>query len=44
MLSTGLYGQQIENFFVATGIGGNGKSLLNSQMMETVENYGFVSA
>ena len=41
VLSTGLYGQQIENFFVATGTGGNGKSLLNSQMMETVGDYGY---
>jgi P4 family phage/plasmid primase-like protien len=41
VLATGLYGQQIEKFFVATGTGGNGKSLLNSQMMETVGDYGY---
>jgi P4 family phage/plasmid primase-like protien len=41
ILATGLFGQQIEKFFVATGTGGNGKSLLNSQMLETVGQYGY---
>jgi putative DNA primase/helicase len=41
VLATGLFGEQIEKFFVATGTGGNGKSLLNSQMMETVGDYGY---
>jgi P4 family phage/plasmid primase-like protien len=41
ILATGLFGQQIEKLFVATGNGGNGKSLLNSQMLETVGNYGY---
>jgi phage/plasmid-associated DNA primase len=40
-LSTGLYGEQIENLFIASGKGGNGKSLLNSLMLKTVGNYGY---
>ena len=40
-LSTGLCGQQIENLFIATGAGGNGKSLLNSLMMKAVGAYGY---
>lgn len=40
-LSTGLYGQQIEKLFIATGGGGNGKGLLNSLMMATVGEYGY---
>jgi P4 family phage/plasmid primase-like protien len=40
-LSTGLYGQQIENLFVCSGGGGNGKSLLNSLMLAAVGNYGY---
>jgi P4 family phage/plasmid primase-like protien len=40
-LSTGLCGQQIENLFIATGAGGNGKSLLNSLMMKAVGSYGY---
>ena len=41
VLATGLYGQQIENFFIATGTGGNGKSLINALMMDTVGAYGY---
>lgn len=41
ILATGLYGQQIENFFIATGTGGNGKSLINALMMECVGSYGY---
>jgi phage/plasmid-associated DNA primase len=41
ILATGLCGRQIEKLFVATGSGGNGKSLINSQMLETVGNYGY---
>jgi|688.fasta_scaffold63464_5 phage/plasmid-associated DNA primase len=40
-LSTGLYGEQIENLFIASGKGGNGKSLINSLMLKTVGNYGY---
>ena len=40
-LATGLYGQQIENIFIANGSGGNGKSLLNAQMIHTVGDYGY---
>jgi phage/plasmid-associated DNA primase len=41
VLATGLYGEQIENLFVATGGGGNGKSLINSLMLKAVGNYGY---
>jgi P4 family phage/plasmid primase-like protien len=41
VLSTGIYGEQIENLFVATGGGGNGKSLINSLMLKVVGNYGY---
>jgi phage/plasmid-associated DNA primase len=40
-LATGLYGEQIENLFIATGEGGNGKSLLNSLMLKAVGCYGY---
>lgn len=40
-LSTGLYGSQIENLFIGTGGGGNGKSLLNSLMMKAIGQYGY---
>ena len=40
-LSTGLYGAQVENLFIATGAGGNGKSLLNSLMMKAIGPYGY---
>ena len=41
VLSTGLFGRVIQNMFVAKGPGGNGKSMLNSLMMECVGNYGY---
>lgn len=41
-LSTGLSGIQMENFFIATGVGGNGKSLINGLMMNAVGEYGYV--
>lgn len=40
-LSTGLFGQQVEHLFIATGIGGNGKSLINSLAMSCFGNYGY---
>jgi len=41
LLSTGLSAIQIEKLFIATGGGGNGKSLINSLMMMTVGQYGY---
>lgn len=41
ILSTGLCGLQIENCFIATGTGGNGKSLINSLMMKTCGQYAY---
>jgi phage/plasmid-associated DNA primase len=41
VLSTGMYGEQVENLFVATGKGGNGKSLINSLMCEALGNYAY---
>jgi len=41
ILSTGLCGLQIENCFIATGTGGNGKSLINSLMMKTAGEYAY---
>lgn len=41
MLSTGLYGAVIQHFFVAKGVGGNGKSMLNGMMMRTIGEYGY---
>lgn len=40
-LATGLYGELVEHLFIATGSGGNGKSLINALMMETVGGYGY---
>lgn len=40
--STGLCGLQIENLIINTGIGGNGKSVLNSLMLKTLGEYAFV--
>jgi len=40
-LSTGLSGIQMEDFMLATGVGGNGKSLINGLMMSTVGQYGY---
>ena len=41
ILATGLCGLQIEKNFIATGKGGNGKSLINSLMLKTTGNYGY---
>ena len=41
ILSTGLCGLQMENLFLATGAGGNGKSLINSLMLSTCGAYGY---
>lgn len=41
ILSTGLCGYQQEKFFVATGKGGNGKSLLNALMLSTAGKYAY---
>jgi phage/plasmid-associated DNA primase len=41
ILATGLSGKQMENLFIATGEGGNGKSLINSLMLETTGKYGY---
>lgn len=40
-LATGLSGIQMEEFMIATGIGGNGKSLINGLMMSLVGDYGY---
>ena len=40
-LATGLSGRQQENLFIATGIGGNGKSLLNGLMLTAMGRYGY---
>ena len=41
VLATGLCGFQIENLFVASGEGRNGKGVINSLMMKTVGKYGY---
>lgn len=41
ILATGLCGLQIENLFIATGTGGNGKSLINSLMLKSIGDYGY---
>jgi phage/plasmid-associated DNA primase len=41
VLSTGLYGYQIENLFIATGEGRNGKGVLNGLALKTVGDYGY---
>lgn len=40
-LATGLSGRQQENLFIATGVGGNGKSLLNGLMLTAMGRYGY---
>jgi len=42
ILATGLCGIQIENFIIATGGGGNGKSLLNLYAIECIGNYSYI--
>jgi len=41
MLSTGLSGIQIQHFFIATGSGGNGKSIISSLMLNGTGDYGY---
>jgi phage/plasmid-associated DNA primase len=41
ILSTGLSGIQLQNFFIATGVGGNGKSVLDTLMLKMTGNYGY---
>jgi phage/plasmid-associated DNA primase len=40
-LATGLTAHQVENLFIATGQGGNGKGVLNTQMLRTTGHYGY---
>jgi len=40
-LATGLSGIHMEEFMIATGVGGNGKSMINGLMMDTVGEYGY---
>jgi phage/plasmid-associated DNA primase len=40
-LATGLYGEQVEVAVIATGVGGNGKSLINSLFMAATGEYGY---
>ena len=41
ILASCLCGIQVQKIFIATGKGGNGKSLLNGLMMHTLGNYGY---
>ena len=41
VLATGLSGIRMENIFISTGSGGNGKSLVNGMMMETLGEYSY---
>ena len=40
-LATGMSGHQVQNIFISTGKGGNGKSVLSSLMMDMVGKYGY---
>jgi phage/plasmid-associated DNA primase len=40
-LATGLSGRQQEHLFIATGVGGNGKSLINGLMLTAMGRYGY---
>ena len=42
ILATGLCGVQMENCFVANGSGRNGKGVINSLMMKTTGEYGYI--
>jgi P4 family phage/plasmid primase-like protien len=42
ILSTGLWGKQVEKIFNATGKGGNGKGVINELMMEAIGDYGYI--
>jgi len=39
--SSGLTGIQVQNLIVSSGVGGNGKSILNELMMKAVGHYGY---
>ncbi len=41
-LATGLSGIHMQEFMIATGVGGNGKSLINGLMMNCIGDYGYV--
>lgn len=41
IFATGLCGIPIQNFFVDTGVGGNGKSFINELMLATAGGYGY---
>ena len=41
VLATGLSGVRMENIFISTGSGGNGKSLVNGMMMNSLGEYGY---
>lgn len=42
ILSTGLWGKQVEKIFNATGKGGNGKGVINELMMDAIGDYGYI--
>lgn len=41
VLATGLSGIRLENIFISTGSGGNGKSLINGMMMNALGQYSY---
>lgn len=41
LLSTGLVGIQLQNIFILTGKGGNGKSIIDDLMLSATGNYGY---
>jgi phage/plasmid-associated DNA primase len=41
ILATGMCGIQIENIFIATGTGGNGKGVINQLMLQMSGEYGY---
>lgn len=41
-LASGLVGNQNQEFYIATGGGGNGKSVLNSLMLDMTSDYGYM--
>ena len=40
VLSSGLQGKNLEKFIIASGVGGNGKGLLNELALDLFGNYG----
>ena len=42
ILSTGLWGKQVEKIFNATGRGGNGKGVINELIMHALGDYGYI--